>query len=106
MENFKADEECMNQLLNIVSQMDSELADAHGRLKKLLSDIEGSNSWKGKSRDTFMAYMGLMEQYHASLAFGGSTQPVNQAVEALKGFMAQTDTFYAEFGSYKTLEED
>lgn len=106
MENFRVDEDRMNQLMNTIDRMNAELSNAYNKFKTLLSEIEGSESWKGESKKIFMAYMKLLEQYHGALASVGSTQPIYEARNTLAGYMASTDTFYTDFTEYKTLEAD
>lgn len=106
MQEFRVDENQMDQFREIIVQLNTELTDAHSRFKTLLSAIEQTNSWKGKSKERFLVYMRLLEQYHGALASVGTTQPVYEAVKALEGFMYQTDTFYRDFAEYKAMEGD
>lgn len=106
MQEFRVDEEQMDQLREIIVQLNTELTDAHSEFKALIADIEQTDSWKGKSKERFLVYMRLLEQYHGALASVGTTQPVFEAVKALEGFMYQTDTFYRDFTEYKAMEGD
>ena len=106
MQEFRVDERQMDQLRKIIMQLNTELTDAYSKFKTLLSGVEQTDSWKGKSKETFLVYMRLLEQYHGALASIGTTQPVYEAVKSLEGFMYQTDTFYRDFTEYKAMEGD
>lgn len=105
-ENFRVDEDNMIQLFDTIEQLNIELTNAHDKFSTLISAIEGSESWKGKSKKIFMVYMKLLEQYHGALASTGTIQPMDEARKALAEYLTNTDTFYAEFIEYKTLEAD
>lgn len=104
--NFRVEEDNMHQLSDIYTQMNTELDNAHNQLKTLLSTIEVSDSWKGESKKSFMVYMKLLEQYHGALTSVGKTQPIGEARKALTEYLGNTDSFYADFPEYKTLEAD
>lgn len=104
--NFRVDENQMDQFRQIIVQMNTELTEAHGKFKALLAAIEQTGSWKGKSKERFLVYMRLLEQYHGALASVGTTQPVFEAVKALEGFMYRSSTFYRDFTEYRILEGD
>ncbi|MDE7222305.1 MAG: hypothetical protein K2O34_00820 [Acetatifactor sp.] len=106
MQEFRVDEEQMDLFREIIVQLNTELTEAHGEFKALIADIEQTASWKGKSKERFLVYMRLLEQYHGALASVRTTQPVFEAVKALEGFMYQIDTFYRGFTEYKAMEGD
>ena len=79
--------------------------DSYDELTRLMSRIESDKLWKGKEETTFMAYMGLMQQYHKSFSKANGDNPVQQAIDALKSHGDRVDDFYDEFQEYKDMED-
>lgn len=83
----------MNELLTNMKAIKERIDDSYDEL------------WKGKEETTFMAYMGLMQQYHKSFSKANGDNPVQQAIDALKSHGDRVDDFYDEFQEYKDMED-
>ena len=66
MQDFKMSGSNMNELLTNMKAIKERIDDSYDELTLLMSRIESDKLWKGKEETTFMAYMGLMQQYHKS----------------------------------------
>ena len=64
MQDFKMSGSNMNELLTNMKAIKERIDDSYDKLTLLMSRIESDKLWKGKEETTFMAYMGLMQQYH------------------------------------------
>lgn len=106
MDRFKLDENRMDQLREIFTQLDIELTGAHEEMKTLLAAMEETNSWIGQSKEKALVYMRLLEQYHGALSSDGTEQPVSEAIKAMEECMKLADNFYNDFEEYKILEGD
>lgn len=63
MQDFKMSGSNMNELLTNMKAIKERIDDSYDELTLLMSRIESDKLWKGKEETTFMAYMGLMQQY-------------------------------------------
>ena len=95
----------VNELLTNMKAIKERIDDSYDELTWLMSRIESDKLWKGKEETTFMAYMGLMQQYHKSFSKANDDNPVQQAIEALKSHGDRVDDFYDEFQEYKDMED-
>mgnify|MGYP000869171599 FL=1 len=98
MQDFKMSGSNMNELLTNMKAIKERIDDSYDELTRLMSRIESDELWKGKEKTTFMAYMGLMQQYHKSFSKANGDNPVQQAIDALKSHGDRVDDFYDEFG--------
>ena len=95
MQDFKMSGSNMNELLTNMKAIKERIDDSYDELTLLMSRIE----------TTFMAYMGLMQQYHKSFSKANGDNPVQQAIDALKSHGDRVDDFYDEFQEYKDMED-
>lgn len=105
MQDFKMSGSNMNELLTNMKAIKERIDDSYDELTRLMSRIESDKLWKGKEETTFMAYMGLMKQYHKSFSKANGDNPVQQAIKALKSHGDRVDDFYDEFQEYKDMED-
>lgn len=94
----------MNQLLTDLKSIQEELNTSYESLSGLLSRIESEQLWKGKEETTFLAYMGLMQQYHKCFTGKTGENPVQMAIDALKAHEERVNDFYTDFQEYKDME--
>ena len=105
MQDFKMSGSNMNELLTNMKAIKERIDDSYDELTRLMSRIDSDELWEGKEETTFMAYMGLMQQYHKSFSKANDDNPVQQAIEALKSHGDRVDDFYDEFQEYKDMED-
>lgn len=94
----------MNDLLDQLKLIQEDMDTSYDTLSQLLSRIESEKLWEGKGETTFMAYMGLMKEYHKSFSKSNGENPIQQAIDALKSHEVRVDNFYNEFREYKEME--
>lgn len=104
MQDFKMSGSNMDDLLTKLKTIKERVDDSYDALTQLMSRIESDKLWKGKEETTFMAYMGLMQQYHKSFSKDNGDNPVQQAIDALKSHGERVDDFYTGFQEYKDME--
>ena len=104
MQDFKMSGSNMDDLLTNLKAIKERVDDSYDALTQLMSRIESDKLWKGKEETTFMAYMGLMQQYHKSFSKDNGDNPVQQAIAALKSHGKRVDDFYTGFQEYKDME--
>ena len=105
MQDFKMSGSNMNELLTNMKAIKERIDDSYDESTRLMLRIESDELWKGKEKTTFMAYMGLMQQYHKSFSKANGDNPVQQAIDALKSHGDRVDDFYDEFQEYKDMED-
>lgn len=104
MKDFKMSGTNMNQLLTDLTAVQQGLNDSYELLSLLMSCIDTEQAWKGKAKDTFWAYMGLLEQYHASFTDNSENNPVKLAIDALKELEENVNNFYTDYQQYIDME--
>lgn len=108
MQDFEMSGKNMNQLIENLVEITESMDTSYNQLIQLLERIEGGADWKGGTKSTFLAYMGLMKEYHrrfTEYAPEGCNNPLKEAQDALKKHGERVDSFYKEFPEYKKLEE-
>lgn len=104
MQDFKMSGSNMDELLTSLKAIKERVDDSYDALTQLISRIESEQLWKGKEEKTFMAYMGLMQQYHKSFSKKNEDNPLQQAIDALEAHGERVDDFYTGFKEYKDME--
>ena len=105
MQDFKMSGSNMNELLTNMKAIKERIDDSYDELTRLMLRIESDELWKGKEKTTFMAYMGLMQQYHKSFSKANGDNKVQQDIDELKYNGERVDDFYDEFQEYKDMED-
>lgn len=108
MQDFKMSGANMNCLIENLIKIQNIMDTSYGHLDQLLQRVEGSKEWEGETQKIFMAYMGLMKEYHkrfTSHAPEGYGNPLQEALDALNAHSERVDSFYREFSEYRKLEE-
>lgn len=104
MQDFKMSGASMNEIQAKLKLVQEEIDASYDALSQLLSSIESEKQWKGKQETAFMAYMGLMQQYHKSFSNKNGENPVQQAIDGLEAHGTRVDEFYSGFQEYKDVE--
>lgn len=107
MQDFQMSGANMNELLQTLEKIRQCMNDSYQGTERLLEKIEEENCWQGKSKDTFMVYMGLLKAYHKRFTDKETEErgnPLQEAIEALKELESRVDSFYDYFTEYKKLE--
>lgn len=74
--------------------IEESLGTTHEKCKAVISYVEGA-SWSGKSRDAFLTFMELIEQYHADVKTNYKKQ--KKALKALDDYVKDfEETSYAK----------
>ncbi|MBF2476206.1 WXG100 family type VII secretion target [Listeria seeligeri] len=74
--------------------VEKSLETTHEKCKAVISYVEGA-SWSGKSRDAFLTFMELIEQYHADVKKNYKKQ--KKALNALDDYVKDfEETSYAK----------
>lgn len=105
MENFRMSGANMKELKDKMNSVKDDVNGAYDILSKLISRINDEELWKGEAKDTFMVYIGLMEQYHKTFTDLNATSPIKQAVDALNAHEVRVDGFYTDFTEYNNLQK-
>ena len=106
MNDFYLDENRMSEYAGYMDKILSVMQESYQDMTRLLSRIESEKQWTGQAQKEFMAYMGLLKQYHAAFSEeGDGNNPIAQAVEHLDALNENLNSFYDNFVQYKKLEE-
>lgn len=104
MQDFRVSGREMNRLAEELKTVQENIDSSYERIANLVQRIDTEDKWKGKQRDTFLAYIELMEQYHRSFTDNSEENPIKQALEGLKELGENVDGFYTDFSEYKKVE--
>lgn len=77
------------------AELKESLDNTYAQGEALLSLVQGS-SWEGKSRDSFLAYLELLLQYHADLKDAASLQ---------KKALDNIENYQSDFQSHNAVRE-
>lgn len=107
MKDFKMSGTNMNQLLTDLQAVQKNLNNSYGIISNLMSRVEEEQAWEGKAKDTFWAYMGLLQQYHKCFADEeeDNNNPIKLAVDALNKLNTNVEDFYTDYLEYCNMEK-
>ncbi len=107
MSDFKMSGENMNQLIDNLVKIQNKMNRSYKQLERLIQNVEGGGEWEGEAQKAFLAYMGLMREYHrkfTNYAPDGGGKALKEATDALKDHGKRVNAFYREFPEYKNME--
>ena len=104
MKDFKISGINMNQLLTDLTTIQQDLNDSYQALSLLITRVDTEQAWAGSAKDTFGAYMGLMDSYHKSFTENSENNPVKMAIDALTELVDNVNNFYTDYQQYCDLE--
>ncbi|MBC1487313.1 WXG100 family type VII secretion target [Listeria seeligeri] len=94
MGNLKIDANKVAEAKASAKIVGESLDATHKKCKAVISYVEGA-SWSGKSRDAFLTFMEIIEQYHADVKKNYKKQ--KKALNALDDYVKDfEDTSYAK----------
>ena len=90
----------IQRLRDAIQAVHDVLVETSALVAQLNAEVAGDTTWSGQNKDSFMAWMNLLGQYHAKLA-----DPVigPAAVQALDDFQSKLAGFYQNSTAYATL---
>jgi uncharacterized protein YukE len=94
-EDVVIDQEELNSAKEAAAKLKESLNNTYTQSESLLAQVQGSN-WKGKSRDSFLAYLELLIQYHGDLKDAANLQ---------KTALDNLEDYKADFSSHSTVRE-
>ena len=96
----------MYELFQNTKVIDEKMRATYLTASTLYADLDVDEDWEGKHRDTFVAWMHLLLQYHNKLNEGMDKlgSPAGKAAEALDTFIKQWTSFESDYEPYKRLE--
>ncbi|MBC1742040.1 WXG100 family type VII secretion target [Listeria welshimeri] len=86
MGNLKIDAEKVAEAKKSAAIVEESLKTTYDKCKSVISYVEGA-SWSGKSRDAFLTFMELIEQYHADVKKNYKKQ--KKALKALEEYVEE-----------------
>jgi len=104
MKDFQMSGTNMNRLLKDLETIRHDLNDSYELLTLFLTRVDTEKAWLGKAKNTFSAYMGLMQQYHACFTDYDKENPIQMAIDALTELEKNVDTFYENYLEYSNME--
>lgn len=104
MQDFRISGREMNRLTEDLKVVQEKIDSSYKRISNLVQRIETESKWSGKQRDTFLAYIKLMEKYHMSFTDSSENNPIKQALDGLKELEDHVEAFYTDFSEYKKVE--
>ncbi|MUK87587.1 hypothetical protein GMD78_04125 [Ornithinibacillus sp. L9] len=84
MGDVKIDGSKLNEAKAAARAMESSLKSTYRQCESLISIVQ-SASWKGKSRDAFITYLEIINQYHKELKEAATLQ--TKALNNLEGYI-------------------
>ncbi|EBF5848113.1 WXG100 family type VII secretion target [Listeria monocytogenes] len=84
MGNVKIDAAKVAEAKKSAEIVEKSLESTHKKCKSVISYVEGA-SWSGKSRDAFITFMELVEQYHSDVKKNFKKQ--KKALNALEDYV-------------------
>ncbi|MFP7168913.1 hypothetical protein [Terribacillus halophilus] len=94
-EDVVIDQEGWSSAKDAAAKLKESLDNTYAQSEELLALVQGSN-WKGKSRDSFLAYLELLIQYHADLKDAANLQ---------KKALDNLEDYKADFSNHKSVRE-
>lgn len=85
MGNVKIEMDKASDAREAAARLHKVITETHTSCTKLLSYIEGAK-WSGKTRDSFISYLEIIEKYHKDLDKALSKQV--KALENLEGYIS------------------
>lgn len=85
--------------LTLARSLTNSLRDSSSKAKSLLSKVE-SSGWKGETKESFVAYLTILQQYHEDIYQTSKKQ--TKALEAIPTGMAGYEA-HGEVGKVKSL---
>lgn len=104
MQDFRISGREMNRLSEELKTVQENIDSSYKRISNLVEKVEDESKWSGKQKDTFLAYIKLMEEYHKSFTDNSEENPIKQALNGLKELDDHVEAFYTDFSEYKKVE--
>ncbi len=99
------DEEQMSLVKKELEQVIECMDDMYINLLKLINRVKTENVWQGETAKTFLAFISLMQQYHARFTSWSSSQVFGLALEAFSELEEHCESFYDEFVEFQRIRE-
>ena len=89
----------VNTAISSATTLTCLLEDSNAKAKSLLSKVQGSN-WEGKAKNSFVAYLSIVQKYHSDMHKASKKQ-----IEALKKIPTGISGYesHAEVSKVKSL---